>query len=240
MSFIYLFIFKTSLNLFLCLHLAIKPNLRFKRLTGSMYNVICIFSSRRKLYLPSKHLGVVDLFKIFHCIFGVNPLFFNFQKCLFFYKITGTYIIDYNYTISQINDVTFKFANNIHIEDRLGKFNMKNAYLFKDDEPNFENKLQSRLINPSKTKLGIISKNIFQNIVFKIQKKTTHYKLWENSTDTIEWFRNVLKKEWSHFYSNWHKWFLSLSLYRSFNYAKNCRNNRWTRPNNLSMEKDCT
>ena len=33
----------------------------------------------------------------------------------------------------------------------LGKFKMKDAYiLFKDYKPNFENKLQSRLINPSK------------------------------------------------------------------------------------------
>ena len=38
---------------------------------------------------------------------------------------------------------------------------MKDAYiLFKDHKPNFDNKLQSRLIDPSKTELGIISKNI--------------------------------------------------------------------------------
>ena len=49
---------------------------------------------------------------------------------------------------------------------------MKDAYiLFKDHKPNFENKLQSRLINPSKTELGIISKNVIQNIVLNIQKK---------------------------------------------------------------------
>ena len=60
----------------------------------------------------------------------------------------------------------------MHIEDRLGKFKMKDAYiLFKDHQPKFENKLQSRSINPSKTELGIISKNIIQNIVLNIQKK---------------------------------------------------------------------
>ena len=37
-------------------------------------------------------------------------------------------------------------------EDRFGKFKKKDTYiLFKDHKPNFENKLQSRLINPSKT-----------------------------------------------------------------------------------------
>ena len=70
---------------------------------------------------------------------------------------------------------------------------MKDPYiLFKDHKHNFENKLQSRLINPSKTEFGIILKNIIQNIVLNMQKKKkpTHNNLWENSTDTIEWFRN--------------------------------------------------
>ena len=54
---------------------------------------------------------------------------------------------------------TSKFASKLHIEDRLGKFKKKDAYvLFKDHKPNFENKLQSRLINPSKTELGKVSK----------------------------------------------------------------------------------
>ena len=48
---------------------------------------------------------------------------------------------------------------------------MKDAYiLFKDHKTYFENKLQSRLINPSKSELGTISKNIIQNIVLNIQK----------------------------------------------------------------------
>ena len=82
----------------------------------------------------------------------------------------------------------------MYIENRLGKFKMKDAYIqFKDHKPDFENKLQSMLINPSKTRLGIISKNIIQNTVLDIQK-TTHNNLWNNSTDTIEWFRNIKNK----------------------------------------------
>ena len=109
-------------------------------------------------------------------------------------KINDTYKIDHNDTISEINDDTLKFANKLHIEDRLGKFKMKDAYiLFIDHKPNFENKLQSRLINPSKTELGIISKIIIQNIVLNIQK-TTHNNLWKNSNDTVEWFINIKNK----------------------------------------------
>ena len=48
---------------------------------------------------------------------------------------------------------------------------MKDPYiLFKDHKPDFENELQSRLINLSKTDLGIISKDIIQNIVLNKQK----------------------------------------------------------------------
>ena len=82
--FIHLFIhviFQNSLNLFLCRHLAIKSHLWFNSFPGSKYNIICIFSSRHKLHLPSQQLGV-DLFSIFHWIFGVKPIFFIFQKCL--------------------------------------------------------------------------------------------------------------------------------------------------------------
>ena len=87
-----------------------------------------------------------------------------------------------------MNSDTLKFANKLHTEYRLGKFNMKDAYiLFKDHKPNFENKLQSRLINPSKTELRIISKNIVLNI-----QKATHNNLWKNLTDTI---RNI-KNKW--------------------------------------------
>ena len=84
-------------------------------------------------------------------------------------KITDTYKIDHNDTISQINDDILNFANKLHIEDWLGKFKMKDAYiLFKNHKPNFENKLQSRLINPSKTDFGITWKNMIQNIVLDI------------------------------------------------------------------------
>ena len=55
-----------SLNLFLYLHLSIQSQLWFNRLAGSKYIIICIFSSRPKLHLPSKQLGVIDLSNILH------------------------------------------------------------------------------------------------------------------------------------------------------------------------------
>ena len=52
------------------------------------------------------------------------------------------------------------------------------------------NKLQSRLINPSNSELGKVSKNIIQNIVTNVEKAN----LWNNSYDTIEWFKKIKSK----------------------------------------------
>ena len=73
--FIYSLIFENSLNLFLCLHIAIKLHLWFNRLTGSKYNIIFISPSRHKLHLPSKQLQVVDLFNISIEFLELNPYF---------------------------------------------------------------------------------------------------------------------------------------------------------------------
>ena len=109
-------------------------------------------------------------------------------------QITNNYKIDYNNTIEQIDKDTSKFASRLQIEERLGKFKKKEAYiLFKDPKPNFENKLPARLINPSKTELGRMSKCIIQNIVNSV-KKPNHCNLWENSYETIEWFRGIKNK----------------------------------------------
>ena len=63
-------------------------------------------------------------------IYRINP--FNYHKILK-NKFSDTYKIAYNDTASQINDDTLKFVNKLHIEDKLGKFQMKGAYfLFKD------------------------------------------------------------------------------------------------------------
>ena len=114
-------------------------------------------------------------------------------------KITENYKIDYDNTIDQINKDTCNFASKLHINDRLGKFQKKEAYiLFKDHKPNFINKLQTRLINSSKTELGKISKNIIEDIVTNM-REANYGNLWRNSFDTIEWFRKIKHKSKSTF-----------------------------------------
>ena len=73
------------------------------------------------------------------------------------------------------------------IEDRLGKFNIKDAYiLFQDCKPNSKNELQSKLINPSKTEQGIFSKNI-QIILLNIKKKKNYPKQYLEEFNWYNW-----------------------------------------------------
>ena len=58
----------------------------------------------------------------------------------------------------------------------------KNAYiLFKDHKQNFNNYKQTRVIYPIKTELGLVSKNVIQNIITKILEI-----YWKKSLDTID------------------------------------------------------
>ena len=56
--------YQYSLNFVLCLHLAINSHHLLNNFSGNLYNIICIYSSKYKLHLPSKLFGVFDFFKI--------------------------------------------------------------------------------------------------------------------------------------------------------------------------------
>ena len=58
--------------------------------------------------------------------------------------------------------------NNLFVvyEENIGTYS---AYiLFKDHKENFNNHKQARLINPTKTGLGLVSKNVIQKVITKI------------------------------------------------------------------------
>ena len=59
-----------SLNLALCLHLAISSFLLFINFFGSGKSKMWIFSSRHRLHLLSKDFGILDLLNMDHCISG--------------------------------------------------------------------------------------------------------------------------------------------------------------------------
>ncbi len=83
--------------------------------------------------------------------------------------------------------------------DRVGKLEERSAYiLFKDHKKNFPDKKQTRLINPTKTELGLVSKDVIQKITSRLMS-SHKYNLWKNSMDTIDWFKKIKDKKRSTF-----------------------------------------
>ena len=73
------------------------------------------------------------------------------------------------------------------------------AYItIKDHKESFPNKIPCRLINPSKSSVGKISKVILDKINNHIQKETSANQ-WKDTSSVIEWFVNINEKERSSF-----------------------------------------
>ena len=64
----------------------------------------------------------------------------------------------------------------------------------KDHKDNFQSSLHCRLINPSKSELGKVSKSILENINQHLVK-LLHVNQWKNSASVIEWFWNIEDKK---------------------------------------------
>ena len=89
-------------------------------------------------------------------------------------KITEKYKSDQDNVIDQNNKDGCNFTNKLNIKNELGKLNRKDANInFKDHKQNSENNKQARLINPIKTELGLISKNIIQR--FSVEEFIRYY-----------------------------------------------------------------
>ena len=64
----------------------------------------------------------------------------------------------------------------------------------KDHKPNFANKPTCRLINPTKSEIGKISKEILDRINSKITR-VSKFNQWKNSASVIEWFKAIENKQ---------------------------------------------
>ena len=81
------------------------------------------------------------------------------------------------------------------IDDRIEKIEEAEAYItVKDHKEGFPHKLPFRLMNPSKSDIGKISKTLLDKIN-KILKINTNVNQWKNTTTVIDWFKNVANKK---------------------------------------------
>ena len=86
-------------------------------------------------------------------------------------------------------------AKKLRIADRVDTKAEKDAFItLKDHKPNFANKSTCRLINPTKSEIGKVSKKILDRIDSTIAKKR-NFNQWKNTTAVINWFKSIENKQ---------------------------------------------
>ena len=114
-------------------------------------------------------------------------------------NITKTYKKSTKSKISNINWEAKKITEKLSLDDRVPRLQETEAYItVKDHKDDFPNKIPCRLINPSKSSIGKISKTILdrinKNVVTSIQINQ-----WKNTSSVIEWFKKINNKDKSSF-----------------------------------------
>ena len=101
------------------------------------------------------------------------------------YKKTGTD------SKLKIDRAAKKIAVDLKLDDRIECIAEREAFItLKDHKDNFENNPKCRLINPSKSEIGIISKHHLQEINDALRKRT-QYLQWTNTQSVISWFQKI-------------------------------------------------
>ena len=78
----------------------------------------------------------------------------------------------------------------MNVDNRIVALAAKDSFItLKDHKPNFSNNPTCRLINPSKSEISIISKQLFQRI-----NAATKLNQWKNTDAVIRWFSKIPNK----------------------------------------------
>ena len=110
-------------------------------------------------------------------------------------NITSTYKKASASTINAINNEPKNIATNMNIDDRTERMAERQAFLtLKDHKDNFQNKPTCRLINPAKSEIGRISKQILEKINTTVRQKT-NLNQWKNSSSVINWLTSIRHKD---------------------------------------------
>ena len=106
-------------------------------------------------------------------------------------SITSTYKKSNEEQVNMINKGAFECAKRLDLEDRMEKLQTSEAYItVKDHKEDFNVKPSFRLINPSKTDVGRVSKQLLDNINQELLR-STHVNQWKNTNSVFDWFKGI-------------------------------------------------
>ena len=89
---------------------------------------------------------------------------------------------------------TFPVGQNNNLSDRMDVIRENECFItLKDHKPDFPGRISTRLINPSRSSIGRISKNLLDNINQNLKLKT-ELNLIKSSKEAIYWFNGIQNK----------------------------------------------
>ena len=88
-------------------------------------------------------------------------------------NVTASYQKTATSTLDKINAEAISIAHNLRLEDRIESFPPHDAFItLKDHKENFRNHPKCRLINPAKSEIGKISKQLLDSIIVSVRKQS--------------------------------------------------------------------
>ena len=117
----------------------------------------------------------------------------NYKKLLLD-NITRNYQQTTMSTVEEINEEAREIACTLNLGDRVEVFSDSCAFVnIKDHKDKFETDKPCRLINPAKSQIGKISKQILQKINTELRERT-RLTQWQSTKDALEWFNDIPNK----------------------------------------------
>ena len=97
-------------------------------------------------------------------------------------------------TLEEVNKVDMKsseIAKKLNLDKRMQKYSNSECFVtLKDHKSNFVSRPECRLLNPAKTELGMVAKNLLDNINKEI-RYTTGVNQWQNTQSALNWFNEI-------------------------------------------------
>ena len=110
-------------------------------------------------------------------------------------NVTTTYRKIDNEVVTGIERKSKSIAENLELDDRIETTAKKEPFItLKDHKQNFDSNPKCRLINPTKTEIGKVSKQILDRINKRVAK-ANNTNLWRSTREVLLWFNAIDNKE---------------------------------------------
>ena len=85
-------------------------------------------------------------------------------------------------------------SKGLALESKMECYAKRPAFItLKDNKEHFKSNQKCRLINLSKSEMGIVSKKYLENIISKLNSKL-QYNQWRSTSTVIKWFKTIKNK----------------------------------------------